>query len=64
MLDNEHKNVLRDTRLAVSAYAKDPSDRNAARVQFSLRMPKELELSMWQEHFEKWLRSAPAQEKP
>ena len=57
MLDNEHKNVQFETRSAVSAYARDPSERNAARVEFALGAANALKKSMWQQHFEKWLRS-------
>ena len=55
ILDDDHKNALRDARSAVSAYARDPSARNAARVQFALGTARELKQTMWREHFEKWL---------
>lgn len=57
MLDNEHKNAPLETRSEVSAYARDPSDRNAAGVEFALGAANALKKSMWQQHCEKWLRS-------
>ncbi len=57
MLNDDHKDALRDAKSAVGAYAKDPSDRNAARVQFALETAKDLKQTMWQQHFEVWLRS-------
>ena len=57
MLDDDHKNALRDARSAVSAYTRDPSAQNAARVQFALGTAKELKQTMWREHFEKWLQT-------
>ena len=57
MLTEDHENALRELRTATSAYARDPSDRNAAKVQFAFGTVNDLKQMMWREHYEKWLQS-------
>jgi len=57
MLTEDHENALSDFRAAVSAYARDPSDRNAEKVQFAFGAVNNLKQMMWHEYTEKWLQS-------
>ena len=57
MLNDDHKNALRDARSAVSAYSRNPSDSNAAKVQFVMETEKDRKQAIWQQHFEMWLRT-------
>ena len=43
MLKQDHKNAIRDAKAAVSAYAKDPSDRNAEQVESTWQTVKRLQ---------------------
>jgi hypothetical protein len=43
MLKHDHKNALRDAKAAVSAYARDPSDRNAEQVETAWQTVKRLQ---------------------
>jgi hypothetical protein len=57
MLTEDHENALVDYRASISAYARDPSDRNAAKVQFAFGTVNNLKQLLWREHSEKWLQS-------
>jgi hypothetical protein len=57
MFNDDRKNAFRDAKSAVSALARDPYDRNAAKVQFAWETVKEQQKTMWQQHSEMWLQS-------
>lgn len=59
MLKDNRKTVLNAAKSAVKAYAKDPTDKNAEKVQAAWDTVKELQtVSVWQHHSDFWLRSA------
>ncbi len=63
MPQDDRKKVLNAAKLAVNAYAKDPSDENAARVQSAWESVKDMETApFWQQQLETWLRSDPRQD--
>ena len=50
MLNEDHKTALSDARIAVRAYAEDPSDTNAERVEVAWQSVKRLKAaSMWRQ---------------
>ncbi len=60
MPQNDRKKVFDAAKLAVNAYAKDPSDKNAERVQGAWGAVKDLQaVPIWQQHSKNWLRSDP-----
>ncbi len=60
MLKDDRKRVFNAAKSAVSAYAKDPSDKNAARVQSAWETVKDLQaVPIWWQQSEIWLRSNP-----
>ncbi len=49
MLNEDHRNSLSDAKIAVRAYAKDPSDTNAERVEAAWQAVKRLRAAAnWQ----------------
>jgi len=51
MLNEDHKNALSDAKSAVRAYAKNPSDTNAERVETAWQTVKRLKAAtMWRQH--------------
>lgn len=56
MFNDDPKSALIAAKSAVSAYAKDPSDQNAARVQFTWKVVKDLQA---QKQGEMWSRTSP-----
>jgi hypothetical protein len=60
MPQDDRKKALNAAKSAVNAYAKDPSDRNGARVQAAWRAVKDLQTApFWQQQLATWLRSDP-----
>jgi hypothetical protein len=60
MTNESRKQALTAAKLAVRAYAKDPTDRNAALVRFAWQSVKTLpELPIWRQRSEGWLNSKP-----
>ncbi len=58
MPQDDRKKVLNAAKSAVNAYAKDPSDGNAARVQAAWVAVKDLQTAaIWQQQLRTWLRS-------
>ena len=50
MLNDDHKTALCDAKIAVRAYAEDPSDTNAERVEVAWQSVKRLKAaSMWRQ---------------
>ena len=50
MLKDDRKNVLHDAKIAVRAYAKDPSDTNAERVESAWQTVKHLQAAaVWRQ---------------
>jgi hypothetical protein len=63
MPKDDRKKAFNAAKSAVSAYAKNPSDKNAERVQSAWKSVKDLQaVPIWQQHSEIWLRSDPALE--
>ncbi len=63
MSQNDRKKVFNAAKSAVNAFAKDPSDGNAARIQAAWGAVKDLQaVPIWQQHSENWLRSDPGPE--
>jgi hypothetical protein len=63
MPQNDRKTALNAAKLAVNAYAKNPSDKNAARVQSAWGAVRDMQAAaIWQQHSEFWLRSQPGPE--
>jgi hypothetical protein len=63
MPQDDRKKVFNAAKSAVNAYAKDPSDKNAERVQGAWGAVKDLQAAaIWQQHSEFWLRSQPGPE--
>ena len=60
MPKDDRKRALKAAKSAVNTYAKDPSDKNAERVQSAWKSVKDLQaVPIWQRHSEIWLRSDP-----
>ncbi len=60
MLKDDRKNALNAAESAVNAYAKDPTDKNAAKVQSAWETVKDLQATpIWRQRLESWLRSYP-----
>ncbi len=60
MPQDDRKKAFNAAKSAVNDYAKDPSDRNAARVQAAWGVVKDLQTApFWQQQLETWLRSDP-----
>jgi hypothetical protein len=60
MPKDDRKRALKAAKSAVNTYAKDPSDKNAERVQSAWKSVKDLQaVPIWQQHSEIWLRSDP-----
>ncbi len=60
MPQDDRKKAFNAAKSAVNAYAKDPSDRNAARVQAAWGAVKDLQTApFWQQQLATWLRSDP-----
>ncbi len=58
MPQDDRKKVLNAAKSAVNAYAKDPSDRNAARVEAAWGAVKDMQTApFWQQQLGTWLRS-------
>jgi DNA replication protein DnaD len=58
MPQDGRKKACNAAKLAVNAYAKDPSDKNAARVQSAWRAVKDMQAApFWQQQLQTWLRS-------
>ena len=50
MLTDDRKNILQDAKIAVRAYAKDPSEANAERVESAWQTVKHLQAaSIWRQ---------------
>ncbi len=63
MPQNDRKKVFDAAKLAVSAFAKDPSDGNAARVQAAWGAVKDMQIApFWQQQLGTWLRFVPGPE--
>ncbi len=63
MPQNDRKKALNAAKSAVNAYAKDPSDGNAARVQSAWGAVKDMQTApFWQQQLGTWLRSVPGPE--
>ncbi len=63
MPEDDRKKALNAAKLAVNAYAKNPSDKNAARVQSAWESVKGLQTApFWQQQLQTWLRSVPGPE--
>ncbi len=63
MPQDDRKKALNAAKLAVNAYAKDPSDKNAESVQSAWGAVKDMQTaSFWQRQPETWLRSDPSPE--
>ncbi len=63
MPQNDRKKVFDAAKLAVNAFAKDPSDGNAARVQAAWGAVKDMQIApFWQQQLGTWLRSVPGPE--
>ncbi len=63
MLKDNGKTALNAAKSAVSAFAKDPSDTNAARVQSAWVKVKNLQaVPIWQQQAEAWLQSDQSQD--
>lgn len=60
MPKDDRKKALGTARSAVHAYTKDPSDKNAGRVQRAWETVKDLQASpIWWQHLGIWLQSDP-----
>ncbi len=60
MPQDDRKKAFNAAKSAVNAYAKDPSDRNAARVEAAWGAVKDLQSApFWQQQLATWLRSDP-----
>ena len=60
MPKDDGKKAFDAAKSAVNTYAKDPSDKNADKVQSAWETVKELQTAaIWQQHSEFWLRSNP-----
>ncbi len=60
---DDRKKALDAAKSAVNAYAKDPSDKNAVRVQAAWGAVKGMETApFWQQQLDTWLRSDPGPE--
>lgn len=58
MPQDDRKKAFNAAKSAVNAYAKDPSDKNAERVQGAWGAVKDMQTApFWQQHSENWLRS-------
>ena len=58
MPQNDRKKVFNAAKSAVNAYAKDPSDKNAERVQAAWGAVKDMQTApFWQQQLQTWLRS-------
>ncbi len=63
MPQDDRKKAFNAAKLAVNAYAKDPSDKNAARVQSAWGAVKDMQTApFWQQQLGTWLRSVPGPE--
>ncbi len=63
MPQNDRKKVFDAAKSAVNAYAKDPSDKNAERVQSAWGAVKDMQIApFWQQQLGTWLRSVPGPE--
>ncbi len=63
MPQDDRKKAFNAAKSAVNAYAKDPSDKNAERVQGAWGAVKDLQaFPIWQQHSKNWLRSDPGPE--
>ena len=60
MPQDDRKTVFDAAKSAVGAYAKNPSDGNAERVQSAWGRVRDMQTAaIWQQHSEFWLRSQP-----
>ncbi len=63
MPQDDRKKAFNAAKSAVNAYAKDPSDGNAARVEAAWGAVKDLQAApLWQQRLQTWLRSVPGSE--
>ncbi len=63
MPQDDRKKVFNAAKSAVNAYARDPSDGNAARVQSAWRAVKDMQIApFWQQQLGTWLRVDPGPE--
>ena len=63
MPQDDRKKALNAAKSAVNAYAKDPSDKNAERVQGAWGAVRDMQTApFWQQQLETWLRFDPGPE--